>query len=366
MKRIVTFSLRIAVFFLPLIVLLEILFRSLLPACSRPLASIDPETGLSFFEKAGPGEGLFTTGRYCNKGGYWRLNEHGYNSLFEYEYSRTPGIPRIAVIGDSYVLGLWIDQDEHLEVYLDSIMRPNTQVYNFGVWGSFLLSNIQTAVYVDSLYDPDAIVILVNQYDVTGSLRALGPPMYKNFQLSQNNCDFSIIPPEPYTGMKRRFYDFVRSVTNDRAILRYLVLNAKLNLFRMHGEAPFAPAAGTGSSAEDYDPQDPLLVSATEWMLNYLSVSIQGKTVLFVGDGPRYDGSMPEDLTYYIDCVLVDFACERYDNLHFLDLGPVFMENYSRDSLVFSPPGTLHWNAYANRIVAGAIYEALMSVSNLY
>lgn len=366
MKRTVAFSLRIAVFFLPLIVLLEILFRSLVPACSRPLASIDPETGLSFFEKEGPGEGLFTIGRYCNEAGYWRLNEHGYNSLFEYEYSRTPGVPRIAIIGDSYVLGLWIDQDEHLEVYLDSIMRRDTQVYNFGVWGSFLLSNIQTAIYVDSLYDPDAIVILVNRYDVTGSLRALGPPMYKNFQLSQNNCGFYIIPPEPYTGMKRSIYNFVRSVTNSRAILRYLVLNAKLNLFRMHGDTPLAPAAGTGSSAEDFEPQDPLLVSATEWMLNCLSASIQGKTILFVGDGPRYDGTTPEDLTHYIDCVLVDFACDSNDNLHFLDLGPVFMENYNRDSLVFSPSGTLHWNPYANRIVAEAIYEALTSVSNLY
>ena len=96
--------------FLGLILVLEVIFRTAIPACRLPAACFDEKAGL-FKYCPGAGEGLATFGPFAEQRGRWRINGHGGNSAIDYEERKTR--PRIAVIGDSYVEAFQVDADRN-------------------------------------------------------------------------------------------------------------------------------------------------------------------------------------------------------------------------------------------------------------
>jgi hypothetical protein len=67
-----------------------------------------------------------------NYGDLLSTNRHGYPSR-EFEPAKRPGVFRIAALGDSFAVGV-VRQDYNYLTLLETL-RPNTEVYNFGVAG---------------------------------------------------------------------------------------------------------------------------------------------------------------------------------------------------------------------------------------
>lgn len=107
----------------------------------------------------------FTTEIQSNSFG-WRDREHS--------HTRTPGVKRIAVIGDSFTWGLGVASEDRFTEQLDRLNGPSAEILNFGVSG---YGPVQHLLILDEIlaFNPDEVIIqfcLSNDYaDNTQSKR---------------------------------------------------------------------------------------------------------------------------------------------------------------------------------------------------
>jgi len=88
----------------------------------------------------------------------------------EFEKRKPPGEVRIMVVGDSYVSGDFVDDDETLPAQLDRRLRgtcPAARVVNAGLSGSSLDGQIHIARRALAT-DPDLVLLVFSENDVAG------------------------------------------------------------------------------------------------------------------------------------------------------------------------------------------------------
>src|SRR5262249_37567531 len=109
---------------------LEVATRLFLPVADIPWH--DPDNTLGY--RLAP--------RQSGRGGLegptapFRINEAGYNNEHDYDAPRTQGVSRLAVLGDSYVEGLYVDRGTRFfDVLEDRLRRAGrpAEVWSFGV-----------------------------------------------------------------------------------------------------------------------------------------------------------------------------------------------------------------------------------------
>ena len=155
--------------------MLELIFRFIIPAAESPDRFFDKNTNLV---KLAPNqEGVFTMGKTARYRSKWRVNNHGWNHSDDYTFENTGGIPRICIIGDSYVEAKHIDVAESMGVILNELL-PGYQTYSFGISGAPFSQYLQMARYVARHYQPDVLVVLLVHNDFDQSIKA-----YKNTPL---------------------------------------------------------------------------------------------------------------------------------------------------------------------------------------
>jgi len=92
-------------FTLSVLIVLEILFRTVFPACEPPASRLLPG-GFPVYDPTYGESGTVTLGRVPLAGYRWHLNEDGWNSGQDYLPDSLRKRPLIALIGDSSVEGL--------------------------------------------------------------------------------------------------------------------------------------------------------------------------------------------------------------------------------------------------------------------
>ena len=207
-----------------------------------------------------------------------------------------------------------------------------------------------------SLYQPDLIVIFIDDGDVADSVRETGVISPFLWQITERESGFAEMAPTSVYARSR----FSRQAKQS-AIVNYLRYNAKLALPGMRNAAIAQPStdaveAQASSSANNADDWREL-APAADYMVGQLCRDHPETPILFVSfsnyPGERY---LPEETVRAHspsdDALAVQSACEGRPQCYFLDLRHAFANDWAVNGHRFEAADGGHWNAYANRLVA--------------
>ena len=323
-------------------VIAELVFRFLIPAAEMPRAILD--RGVMRFDIRGPRSGLFTVGPLNEGRGRWRINNDGWNSAID--YSRDPGRPLIAVIGDSFVEAIHVDADRNFAALLRQRLRGKAEVYAFGFSGTPLSGYLQLVRYVRREYRPDIIVINVVHNDFAESVRSIQPrPTF--LQFDHRGDEVFEVPPAGYRSSA------VRRLLSHSAVVRYVVINCKLsrNVARLRR---------TGESeASRLLRQRAKIEPVVEAIFTRLRAENPQTSILIMMDGPRQ--RMYADARSQAQLRWLPALMSRLSKAHgfeFIDLEPR-LRSCTRSGQAVSFETDYHWNHAGHTIAAEAVLEAL-------
>ena len=349
-----SFLIRVAAFLMSMFLISEIFFRLGLPARQYPASVMDDSTRIRYYQ--GPSEGLFTYGALCSGRYRWRINTQGWNSPYDYTDRVHRNNQMVALIGDSYIEGYWADLDDHLEVQLHEECRGRIDFYSFGTWGAMLSQYLVISRHVIDSYQPDVLVVFLNDEDVSGSTDTEHAPVHLCHTVETLPDEgFHMVPPPMFR------INPVIPLLLKSATLRYLKTNRNLAFLARGGVADRnANLSEEDTDLQEFEPIDSISIAATEYLLTQFDSL--GVPVIFVLDGPRapvYRGE--SDPVGYPDCILVKNLCQSKQNLICIDLIPYFVSDWATNGILFSSEDNPHWNGYGNSVVADAILPEVLN-----
>jgi GDSL-like Lipase/Acylhydrolase len=297
----------------------------------------------------------------------YNINADGWNSRHAQYVRPKSNKSRIAIIGDSYVEALMVDYHRSLAEQLeDKLGRDHFEVYRFGISGAPLSQYLQILRREVVKYSPDLVVIVLVHNDFDESYQFV-PGRYTSSFLKINVKDGRIlgeIQPKKYQETLAEY--LVRS----SAIFRYFVFNRGLNIDNIR-KLVFH------DKQENHKYQANIDVTnlnkkrlnnekVTEYLMNEIKkVALEHNfRVLFIMDGDRDDiykgvNSANQDDKGVLS--LNKMAKTIADNygIPFIDLQPIFQQDYQKNHIKFNYVHDFHWNEYGHKIAAETIFNYL-------
>lgn len=344
-----SFLCRAAVFLVLLLVFLEGLFRTILPASQYPRSWQDEEFLVSRFDRTWLAQGTRTIGRLCHRQGKWRINEAGWNSVFDYREKDRDSKPRIAIIGDSYIAGFAVDVDQHVDVRLQEILKGQAEVYSFGVPGAPLSHFIAIARYAEAVFDPDIYLVFVGSGAV---LHSEGRQTPYRFCAEREGDGFVLAPPLRVYRPSRVGRLLYRS-----AIFRYLKINRHFQADPAAGEA-----LGLGA-AEDLAGEDLQVdeVALAAFLMQEMRSALPQDEILIFSDAVRSRLYGDEaNLAPAKDFRLLEAASLAVPSISLLDLTAAMRADFLENRQPFEDPVDPHWNARGHAVAAQALGRAVL------
>lgn len=345
-------ALRVLVFAVIFVGFAEIWFRVAMPADQAPLNYESHPSTLSRFDPSSYTSGVHTIGRLCLGQTRWHINNDGWNCAYDYSVGPHHRLV-IALFGDSYVEGFATNTTNHLEAYMSRFLRPAV-TYAFGQSGWYLEQCVATARYVRHRFDPDVIVVLVGDGDVRDSIQERGEHSAFWWQIAtgQTGAFVEVAPRAQY-----RLIWKARAV-RESALANYLRYNAAVSLPGMNsattGQSPSQPAAAVNNGWQS-------LLPAASFMIRALRQQNPRTPIVFVANDARYLPVRSIPQTPLSDDVhAVEIACRTVHGCYFLDTRWAFSRDWKRNHVRFEAADGGHWNAYANRLVAGTLADFLV------
>jgi hypothetical protein len=350
----IRFAARFAFFLIVLAIVAEVFFRTIVPATSVPAAYMGAHDEIFRFDATWTTSGVVTHGRFGLRRGAWRVNNAGWNSMFDYSPASQKVRPRVALLGDSFIEGFPTDVDQHVDSYLYKNAGGRADVYAFGRSGWYLAQYVALSRYVDTEFAPDTFVIFLNYHDLQDSLRENGVKTPYAYQITQDGAGFRELKPPVHFVLSKRSRLLRRS-----AIVRYVRGNLGITWGQKDAiieDANLRPAAPAASAEARVTP---LVQRATDYMIDRLVAEHPDSQFVFVVDTDRrriYAGEPVGDRAEFDALVR---AARGHPTVHVLDLDPVFRRAYARDHRRFDGADGTHWDPYGNRVVAQAVYDDL-------
>jgi hypothetical protein len=304
------------------------------------------------------------------------INADGWNSTIpRYEMARAAGVGRIAVIGDSYVHGAFVDTQDGFPDVLQSLLRGRgqpTEVYRFGMDGAPLSQYLHMLRREVRAYRPDIVVIPLIHNDFDESWRFIQTRYASSFMKigrDANGRAIEIAPADFRPGLS----DVLRGSATFRYLYyetnAYLRFKSLISRIYWRGNEDWSPEFI--SSAVDIRKigDEASNRFAARHVLAEMKrlAEADGFKLLFVMDGVReaiYDRRPVEAYAVsQLNRLARDLTGEL--GLAFIDLQDVFAEDYARHGERFEYPYDWHWNARANRLVAETIARQLAADGRL-
>lgn len=349
-----SFLTRLGLFGALLVVFLELVFRTVVPAAEMPAGFQDQEYGVMGLDVSQRKDGHNSIGRLGRPRFAWHVNNYGFNSPYDYKGPDERDVPCIVIIGNSYVQGLYSDADEHLSALLNQMLGGSAEVYNLASSGLPLSQAPRVVEFARDRFSPDLIIVQAGSGSVHGSLHNNGA-VANCQQYLWADGELKAVPPSRFKINQRN-----RKIRMS-AMVRYLYYNSNLNL---GGQGQVVQAVqrqqDPGSRPAAGDLPAPGLVM--DRVMTDIRNLVPNTPVLFVFDADR-------NLLYESDArpprlknspVLEESALEH--GYRFLDLTDAFWSEYSHSHRLFNFPDNYHWNPYGVRIVARAVLDELESI----
>jgi GDSL-like lipase/acylhydrolase family protein len=308
--------------------------------------------------------------RYApNQAGVWRvkneiaapyaINAQGWNSgVGDYVLQRTAGVPRIAVVGDSFVEALHVPNDRSIAERLAvELGRDGTrpEVYRFAVSGAPLSQYLHMIEREVLSYRPDWIVVVLVHNDFDESFQFVQGRYTSSFlKLRVKDRTIEEVPPTPW---KADVNEWLRHT----ATARFLYYRWRVRLESIRNL--LLPAARAANDRYDANVEVepvlrvlPTIRLTTDYVLARLARLQQreGTRVLLAIDGVRaviYSGRTSEILA--LNRLTAELAARH--GLSFVDLQAVFSADWAAHHRRFEFESDYHWNEYAHAVAARAI-----------
>lgn len=304
------------------------------------------------------------------------INADGWNSSKPaYTRERQPGVKRIAVVGDSYVHGAFVDTAEGFPEIIEGELGRRgikAEVYRFGMDGAPLSQYLHMLRREVRGYRPDIVVVPLIHNDFDESWRFLKTRYASSFLKigrSANGRPLEI-PPADFDGGSA---DLLRHSATFRYLYyetnAYLRFKSLVSRYFWGGDEAWtqefiSSAVDIRKIADDTQNR-----FAAGYVLSEMKriASEDGFALVFVMDGVReaiYEG---KPRSAYAVARLNDLAAEltRERGLTFLDLQETFAADHARSARRFEYAYDWHWNGHANRLVGEAIARLLLREPSL-
>ncbi len=305
------------------------------------------------------------------------INKQGWNST-KAAYSEVPpaGKTRIAVVGDSYVHGAFINPGqgfpEILERELNARGSKPVEVLRFGMDGAPLSQYLHMLRREVVPFKPDLVVVQLIHNDFDESFRFLKTRYSSSFLKMKRNGDGSVseIAPSPF---KPGLADTLRSSATFRYLYYetnlYLKLKSLVSKYFWGGDEVYEPEFI--SSAVD------IRKLADMEQIRFFTTHIisemqkladkEGFALVFAMDGVReaiYDGKPVADYKVgELNRIAGEAAAKL--GLPFIDLQDTFARHYAANTKRFEYTYDWHWNALGNKLVGERIADYLLAKPGL-
>ena len=299
-----------------------------------------------------------------------RHNQHGFRSP-EIPLEKPPGHTRVLAIGDSFVYGTGVENDETYPAVLEQI-DPTLQVINAGVpaySGAEELVQLREEI---AIWKPDIVIAAYFWNDLFGAY----PGRYLQFELRDDGSLF-LNPPEPATEAHPAFDSHRRK--HERRVRRYHFIARHSYLYRLVSDrlkiAGFVlkewwkslrgppPAAGAAPD-EDRSQEEPAGALSLALLREMARVSEEhGARFLLLVIPDQAQVEPDQDVLGLPPFVLevqdrvVTFA--KREGIPVLDPLPDLRALRARDGEPQYHPNDRHWNATGHRRVAELIHAEL-------
>ena len=300
------------------------------------------------------------------------VNAQGWNSRRPfYVEAKERDVKRIAIVGDSYVHGAFVDREEHFAARLEDALGERgaqAEVYRFGMDGAPLSQYLHMLRREVLAYRPDIVVIPLIHNDFDESYRFLKTRYASAFMKLERTGpgdEVREIAPAPF---QAGVADMLRQSAAFRYIYYetglYLRVKAFVSRYFWGGEEQFDPrfvsSAVDVRKIRDHD--------ANRFFARYVMSEIaklsrqHGFKLLFVMDGVREAVYAMEPRDQWEVSRLNELAAGLAQelDLNFVDLQDAFASDFGHHGERFEFAFDWHWNARGNRIVADVLERELV------
>ncbi len=298
------------------------------------------------------------------------VNADGWNSTRpRYEVARNPGVQRIAVVGDSYVHGAFVDVAAAFPEVMERELKAQgipAEVFRFGMDGAPLSQYLHVLRREIVQYKPDIVVVPFIHNDFDESYRFIKTRYASSFMKLTRGDDGSVVevPPADFR------YGAADALRGWRTF-RYLYYKTGLYL---HAKSWVSRHFWGGN--EEWQPE--FVTSAVDvrkigdhasnrLFARYVVAEMKklaaehGFKLAFVMDGVREAVYAGRDVAHYEVGALNRIAAEvtREAGVSFVDLQAAFSDDFAIHGKRFEFSYDWHWNEHANRLVARAVNAML-------
>jgi hypothetical protein len=287
-------------------------------------------------------------GRFIREGvdARFHVNGSGFNNPVEYQTARTPGVARVAVVGDSFVEAFHVNPGETFYAVLDRGLEARgvrTEMYSFGISG-FGTSQVFRLVDDTVLrYAPDVVVYLFIRNDVSDSSACLDRADWtQQYDLTQDGR-LEALPVATYSEA------WWKDLLQRSRLFRYFFYQRRLlERVRAWGHPAGGPIApGSGACVDrSWRIVEALLVEMRRRLAE------RGVPFLVVWQGDADPGYAAD-----VRGGLEEIA--RRQHLELVDPSPAFVSAAAGREQPFRIPGDGHWNADGHRVV-GTMLEPIV------
>jgi lysophospholipase L1-like esterase len=287
-----------------------------------------------------------------------RINAAGLRMDREIPLARTPGVPRVLFLGDSFTFGQGVEAHQ---CFTDLIQRdwPQAEILNCGVSGTGTDQQLLFYREQGSLYAPDLVVLDFYVGCATrNSEFALKTPkgwrLKPRFELEQGSLVLTHVPvPDTLVTNLQDLYPNDRKAGWATLAQRFLRKHSRL----------YSLLNSKFTSNVVYDStQKPWQLTAA--IVRQMAEEVRGNGCQFaVAFFPSFEEANPGGSTQLRD--QVRDLCAELD-VPFLDLLPVFQEKakdtVSERNTALYVPQDKHWTAEGHKLVAGELLPWLKTI----
>jgi hypothetical protein len=343
------------------VLLLEVVFRTVIPASARPQAYLDPVTTLWKLDRTAQAEGLATIGRFAEQRGHWRINNEGWNSPIDYRPAKAGR--RVAVIGDSFIEALQVDIERSYPNLLAESLDEDWDVYAFGVSGAPLSQYLHMARHVVPRFSPDVLVLNLVHNDFVESYADLpeGHAGVQWLRVANGPRGLEEVAPQPDFSASQ--YNRSKQLLKLSATVRYLYYNLAVeNIWRPAVTGAEDAPATYNANVEVASAQRHVarIAALVRYVFGKLRAEQPDLRVIVVLDGPRpgvYGEPDPATDLSFIAHIVGEAAA--VNGFEFVDLAEPMRAEFAASGVPFESRYDNHWDLRGHRFVAAQVLRAM-------
>jgi lysophospholipase L1-like esterase len=325
---------------------LEVVFRTVIPAAETPYYTFDHEWKLLHFSTVHQRDGLYTIGPFAEAKARWHVNNAGWNSQIDYQ--QTTQKPRLVIIGDSFIEALQVNPNESLAGQLRQLL-PNMEVYSMGISGAPLSQYLHMARYALKYYAPSMLLLNIVHNDFDESLCAVKTPIgMLCLDVNGEQVTEQSIPAYQPNQWRR--------ILRKSALVRWFHINLNVQALTLW---TMGHTYAANVDVEAVEAQRANISTATRYVLKALKA--EGRIpLLLVVDAPHrdvYAGTLKASPVRWMNELVKEQANAL--SIPLIDLTDAFAAQYEQDGQPFDFPHDSHWNAHGHAVAAQAIATKL-------